>query len=134
MVAALADIEGDTRREPDFERLKEMIDVGLKRKGLPSYRVLGRKIDRSVAVIYGIINDGNWPSYDTLIRLAAYFEEPRSEWLVVGGFPPNALPPSFTKLKPAFRREFRELSPEQRELVIEELRNLNGGGDAKASH
>ncbi len=130
MIAYMDDTEDVERQRPDFPRLKRMIDEGCIAKsvltpdGRPSYRLLGAAIKRSSAVIYGIINDGNEPQYETLVALATFFEQPPSRWLEAGGFAPTAMPPRWNKLRPVLQREWRSLTPEQRRQVMRDLARL----------
>ena len=132
---ALVDVGTDDdvrRRAPDFDALRGLIDGACARLGLltqdgrPSYRALGLRLGRSGAVIYGIVNKGAWPKYETLVALADVAGQPRSVWLGAGGFPPAALPPQVERIYADLRREWRGLDDAQRREVIRELAELDG--------
>jgi len=135
VVALVSESQDTQRHEPDFVRLKDMIDQGcinagfVKRddSGEPSYYALGKAIKKSTAIIYGIV-DGSWPEYDTLLRLAAVFEQSPSIWLELGGFPPNALPPVWEKLLAEMRDKWDILTPDQRRGLWSKLNELDSNG------
>jgi len=137
MALAVADLEKVARHEPNFERIRGLIDAGLERHRRRTdvtltYRRLGPAIGYSSALINGIMTKGNRPEREVLVALADFFDDPRETWLEAGGFDIESLPKDrgFTTAERTVARWLKGLSDEDRMALLrraaEEQRHQDG--------
>lgn len=141
MAIAMAEMTRQRRREPDFSRLRSLIDEGIQQYRdetgvLLTDRQLSLKINYSESAIYGIFSKGNRPNRELLISLADFFGGSREEWQEAGGYDVDNLPAGR-----GWRTEERDLaewyaslSAEQKESALREARARRAArerGDAR---
>lgn len=101
------------RREPDWERLRMMIDEGCRRLGLlnngkPAYRQLGTRLKQQYGsyetAVYNIIDRTSWPGWEFVTTLADLFGEDQMLWLEAAGLISS---PTGGRMTPQMHRALR---------------------------